>query len=53
MAGRGAGGFGSTRRFVLGGVIGYFRVVLHPRLPEDIYPIVADCLHAQAQLLGD
>ena len=33
MEGRGAEWFGSIHQFVLDGVIGYFRVVLHPRLP--------------------
>jgi hypothetical protein len=35
MAGKRAGGFGSTYQLVLDGVIGYFRVVLHPRLQQD------------------
>src|SRR3990172_2806554 len=52
-AGRGAGGFGSLPQFVLDGVMGYFRVGLHPRLQQDVGPIAADRLHAQAQLLGD
>src|SRR3989304_8199817 len=53
MAGRGAGGLGSIHQFVPDGVMGYFRVVLHPRLQQDNCPIAADRLHAQAQLLGD
>jgi hypothetical protein len=36
MAGKRAGGFGSTYQFVLDGVTGYFRVVLHPRLQQDV-----------------
>jgi hypothetical protein len=36
MTGRGAGGFGSIHQFVLDGVMGYFRVVLHPRLQQDV-----------------
>src|SRR3990172_9819537 len=53
MAGRSAGGFGSIHQFVPDGVMGYSRVVLHPRLQQDVCPIAADRLHAQAQLLGD
>ena len=34
MAGRGAGGFGSIQQFVVAGVVGYFRVVLHLRLSK-------------------
>src|SRR5659263_313557 len=42
MAGRGAGAFGSIHQFVLVGVMGYFRVVLHLRLQQDLGPITAD-----------
>jgi hypothetical protein len=52
MAGRDAGGFGSIHQFVLDDVMGYFRVVLHPRLPQDVCPIATDCLRPQALLLG-
>ena len=43
MAGRGARGFGSIHPFVVAGVMGYFLVVLHPRLQQDTCPIAADC----------
>jgi hypothetical protein len=33
--------------------MGDFRVVLHLRLQQDVGPIAADGLHAQAQLPGD
>jgi hypothetical protein len=52
MAGRGAGGFVSIHQFVLDGATEYFRVILHPRLPQKVCPIAADCLHPQAQLLA-
>jgi len=48
MAGRGAGGYGSIHQLVVDGVMGYFRVVLHPRLQQDVGPIAADRLRAQA-----
>src|SRR5512141_1775516 len=35
MAGKRSGGFGSTYQLVPDGVIGYFHVVLHPRLQQD------------------
>jgi hypothetical protein len=39
MAGRVAGGFGSIPPFDVAGVTGYFRIVLHPRLQQDVCPI--------------
>jgi hypothetical protein len=39
MSGRVAGEFGSIPPFVVAGVMGYFRVVLHPRLQQDVFPI--------------
>src|SRR3972149_8542253 len=43
MTRRGGGGFGSIHQFVPDGVMGYFRVVLHPRLQQETLPIAAAC----------
>jgi hypothetical protein len=56
MAGKRAGGFGSTDQFVLDGVIGYFRVVLHPLKTIHGQPLFhtekAGCLHGVCSLCG-
>ena len=39
MAGRGAGGFVSIHWLVPVGVTDYSRVVLHPRLQQDVCPV--------------